>query len=441
MALLFSGIARRAGTMGTKANLRGGVLLGGSRAGEQVRRLNLHEYQSKNLMEKFNVRMQRGAEASTPEEARKVADGIKQASPDAELILKAQVHAGGRGKGHFKENGLKGGVQILNESSEVENLTQKMLGNTLVTKQTGDGGQPCNMVLVNEGLTIDSEKYFAILMDRAHNGPVMVGSSQGGMDIEEVAETNPDAIVSVAVDIVDGVQPEQTLLMAKALGFKDENIEDAQEQMANLYKLMIETDATQVEINPFAEAHYVNGESQVFCVDAKLGFDDNAAYRQKDKYSQRDTSMEDERDVKADEVGVQYIGLDGNIGCMVNGAGLAMATMDIIKLNGGEPANFCDLGGGVNEKQVADAFEIVNSDANVKALLINIFGGIVRCDTVATGIVNAYNSVGLKIPLVVRLEGTNADKAKEIIDAAAIPGLVSAVDLDDAAAKAVAAIN
>jgi|EP00945_MAST-04E_sp_MAST-4E-sp1_P002073 succinyl-CoA synthetase beta subunit len=436
-------IARSAGrvtAVGARSNLQGASFLGGQAVGEQVRRLNLHEYQSKNLMDKFNVRTQRGQEASTPEEAFAVAEGIKKSNPDAELILKAQVHAGGRGKGHFKENGMKGGVQILTEPEEVKDFTGKMLGNTLVTKQTGDAGQPCNMVLVNEGLSITSEKYFAILMDRAFNGPVMVASSEGGMDIEEVAETNPDAIVNEAIDIKLGVQPEQTERLAKALGFAPENMADAQEQMSNLYDLMIASDATQVEINPFAEAHYAGGESQVFCVDAKLGFDDNAEYRQKDIYAQRDTSMEDERDVRADEVGVEYIGLDGNIGCMVNGAGLAMATMDIIKLNGGEPANFCDLGGGVNEKQVADAFEIVNSDSNVKALLINIFGGIVRCDTVATGIVNAYKNVGLSIPLIVRLEGTNSDIAKAIIDEAAIPGLVSAVDLDDAAAKAVAAI-
>ena len=435
MALLLSRI-------GTKQRaLKTLPLIGGNVVGEQVRRLNLHEYQSKIVMDEYNVRTQRGKEADNAADAMKIAEDIKKSNPDAEIILKAQVHAGGRGKGHFKENGLQGGVQILTEPSEVQDLTSQMLGNTLVTKQTGDAGQPCNMVLVNEGLSIDSEKYFAILMDRAHNGPVMVASSEGGMDIEEVAETNPDAIVTEAIDIKLGVQPEQTERIAKALGFAPENIADAQEQMSNLYDLMIGTDAVQVEINPFAEAHYVGGESQVFCVDAKLGFDDNAAYRQKDIYAMRDTSMEDERDVRADEVGVQYIGLDGNIGCMVNGAGLAMATMDIIKLNGGEPANFCDLGGGVNEKQVADAFEIVNSDSNVKALLINIFGGIVRCDTVATGIVNAYKSVGLSIPLVVRLEGTNSDLAKDIIDKAAIPGLLSAADLDDAAAKSVAAIQ
>ena len=415
-------------------------LIGGNVVGEQVRRLNLHEYQSKNVMDKYNVRTQRGKEAGNAADAFAIAQDIKKSNPDAELILKAQVHAGGRGKGHFLENGLKGGVQILTEPSEVQDLTGQMLGNTLVTKQTGDAGQPCNMVLVNEGLSITSEKYFAILMDRAHNGPVMVASSEGGMDIEEVAETNPDAIVTEAIDIKAGVQQEQTERIAKALGFAPENMKDAQEQMSNLYDLMIGTDAVQVEINPFAEANYVGADSQVFCVDAKLGFDDNASYRQKEIYAMRDTSMEDERDVRADEVGVEYIGLDGNIGCMVNGAGLAMATMDIIKLNGGDPANFCDLGGGVNEKQVADAFEIVNSDSNVKALLINIFGGIVRCDTVATGIVNAYQSVGLDMPLIVRLEGTNSDIAKDIIDKAAIPGLISAVDLDDAAAKAVAAI-
>jgi succinyl-CoA synthetase beta subunit len=389
------------------------------------------------------VRTQNGKEASTAAEAKAVADSIKAENPGCELILKAQVHAGGRGKGHFIENGLKGGVQVLMEASEVEDFSQQMLGNTLVTKQTGEEGQPCSLVLVNEGLNIESEKYFAILMDRDYNGPVMVASSEGGMDIEEVAETNPDAIVTEAIDIFAGVQPEQTERLARAMGFREENIAEAQLQMSNMYDMFLGTDATQCEINPFAEGSYVGRDdaSTVFCVDAKLGFDANAEFRHKELFQLRDTSMEDARDVEADEIGVEYIGLDGNIGCMVNGAGLAMGTMDIIKLKGGDPANFCDLGGGVNEAQVSAAFGVVAGDPKVKAVLVNIFGGIVQCDIVAEGIVKAYKNTGSSLPMIVRLEGTNAEIARKVIEEAAIPTLISADNLDDAAIKAVASIQ
>lgn len=408
-----------------------------------IRRFNLHEYQSKDVMDKYGIRTQNGKEASTPAEARAVAESIKATNPGCELILKAQVHAGGRGKGHFKENGMKGGVKVLNEVEEVEDFAGKMIGNTLVTKQTGEEGQKTSLVLINEGLDIESEKYFAILMDREYNGPVMVASSQGGMDIEEVAETSPEAIVTEPIDIFAGVQPEQTERLARAMGFREENIPEAQQQMSNMYDMFLGTDATQVEINPFAEGNYVgrNEKSTVFCVDAKLGFDENAEFRHKDLFSLRDTSMEDARDVEANEIGVEYIGLDGNIGCMVNGAGLAMGTMDIIKLKGGEPANFCDLGGGVNEQQVSAAFGVVSGDPNVKAVLVNIFGGIVQCDIVAEGIVKAYKASDSTLPLIVRLEGTNAEAAREIIKNAAISTLVSAENLDDAAIKAVASIQ
>jgi succinyl-CoA synthetase beta subunit len=423
--------------------LRSGTrLLKPAKQAGQLRRFNLHEYQSKILMDKYGVRTQNGKEAGDAAAARAVAEGIKAENPKCELILKAQVHAGGRGKGHFKETGMKGGVKVLTEVDEVEDFTGQMLGNTLVTKQTGEAGQPVSMVLVNEGLEIESEKYFAILMDRAYNGPCMVASSEGGMDIEEVAETNPDAIVTEAIDIFAGVQPEQTERLARAMGFREENIPEAQAQMSKMYDMFIGEDATQVEINPFAEGKYAGRDeaSTVFCVDAKLGFDQNSEYRHKELFAMRDTSMEDARDVEADEIGVEYIGLDGNIGCMVNGAGLAMGTMDIIKLKGGDPANFCDLGGGVNEQQVSAAFGVVSGDPNVKAILVNIFGGIVQCDIVAEGIVNAYRKSSSELPLVVRLEGTNAERAKEIVEAANIPTLISAENLDDAAIKAVAAI-
>jgi succinyl-CoA synthetase beta subunit len=319
-------------------------------------------------------------------------------------------------------------------------MTSKMLGNTLVTHQTGPEGQLCNTVLVNEGLSIESEKYFAILMDRTHNGPVMVASSQGGMDIEEVAEKSPEAILTEPIDIMLGPQQEQTERLARALGFKEENIGDASQQMSRLYDLFLGTDATQVEINPFAEGHYEGGKTSVFCVDAKLNFDDNAAFRQKDIYAMRDTSMEDPRDVRAEEAGLNYIGLDGNIGCMVNGAGLAMSTMDIINLYGGSPANFLDVGGSASAEQVTEAFKILTSDPKVEGLLVNIFGGIMKCDTIAEGIVIAAKEVGLSIPLVVRLEGTNVEQGKAILESSGIQ-VVTANDLDDAAQKAVKAIS
>lgn len=429
------------------------------RPSAQVRFLNLHEYQSKTVMDKHGVNTQRGcvtslrlpatrrahsrslnsfsAPAFTAAEARKVAEDIKKSSPNADLILKAQIHAGGRGKGSFT-NGLKGGVQVLSTPAEVEEMAAKMLGSTLVTHQTGPSGQPCNTVLINEGISIDNEMYFAILMDRAYNGPVLVASAQGGMDIETVAEETPEAIVKEPVDIVAGLQPAQTLRVAEALGFAKENIPKAQEQMSALYDLFLATDATQVEINPLAEGHYVSEKQTVFCVDAKLNFDDNASFRQKEVYDMRDKSMEDPRDVQAEDAGLNYIGLDGSIGCMVNGAGLAMATMDIIHHHGGKPANFLDVGGGATADMVAEAFRIITSDPEVKTLLVNIFGGIMKCDVIAEGVVQAAKEVGLKIPLVVRLEGTNVDLGKTILNESGID-VITAEDLDDAAVKAVQA--
>ena len=404
-----------------------------------VRNLNLHEYQSKTIMERYGVNVQKGREATTAEGALEAAKWVKEGNPEAEIILKAQIHAGGRGKGTFT-NGMKGGVKICDEPAEVGDFAGQMLGNTLVTHQTGPEGQDVNVVLVNEGISIDSEKYFAILMDRAYNGPVIVASKAGGMDIEEVAEKTPELIISEAVDIEAGLQPEQTKRIAEELGFLPENIPNAQAQMQALYDLFLGTDATQVEINPFAEGSYVNGKSEVFCVDAKLNFDDNAVFRQRDVFDMRDTSMEDERDVAAEAVGLNYIGLDGNIGCMVNGAGLAMATMDIIQLHGGSPANFLDVGGGATASQVTEAFKIITSDKNVKALLVNIFGGIMKCDIIAEGVVEAAKEVGLTIPLVVRLEGTNVERGKEILNESGLD-IVTAENLDDAAIKAVASVN
>lgn len=428
-----SSISRR--SLAPKSNVAINGITGSQRTA--VRHLNLHEYQSKDLMAKYNVRVQKGYMASTPEEALQVADRLVEEKAE-ELILKAQIHAGGRGKGHFT-NGFKGGVKICageTRAADVGEFSKHMFGSHLVTKQTGPEGQLCSKVLVHEGITFDRELYFAILMDRAHNGPVIVASKQGGMDIEEVAEKDPNAIFAQPVDIMEGIQDWQTEKVAKQLGFEGDAIKDAQEQMTNLYNLFIACDATQVEINPLVQTT----DGLVFCVDAKIGFDDNASYRHKDLFALRDTSMEDPREVEASKADLNYVGLDGSIGCMVNGAGLAMATMDIIKLHGGSPANFLDVGGGATEGQVEQAFKLLTSDPNVKGLLVNIFGGIMKCDIIAQGIVNAARNLSLEVPLVVRLEGTNVDKGNEILANSGLP-IITAVDLDDAAIKAVAAIN
>ena len=403
-----------------------------------ARFLNLHEYQAKDLMESFGVQVQKGRMAATPEAALAVARDILAANPRAELVLKAQIHAGGRGKGVFT-SGFKKGVHITTSAEAVRDLSAKMLGGHLVTKQTGAEGQLVGKVLVNEGITIHRELYFAILMDRAHQGPVVVASTQGGMDIEEVAEKNPGAIITVPVDITQGLTEAAATSLAVRLGFEGHLRELASKQFRALYALFVGTDATQVEINPLAVGSVagVPGSDRVFAVDAKLNFDDNASFRQQAIFGQRDKAMEDPRDVAAEEAGLNYIGLDGKIGCMVNGAGLAMATMDIIKLHGGAPANFLDVGGGATAAQVTTAFKILTADPKVKALLVNIFGGIMKCDTIAQGIIQAAKEVGLKMPLVVRLEGTNVELGKKLLRESGL-NIVAAADLDDAAIKAVA---
>jgi succinyl-CoA synthetase beta subunit len=399
-----------------------------------VRNLNLHEYQSIGLLKAHGATVQNGEMAENGDAAKKIADSILSSNPKADLIVKAQIHAGGRGKGHFT-NGYKKGVHILNNSDDVKVSTNNMIGNYLVTKQTGPEGQLCQKVLVNEGIDIIDEKYFAILLDRAHNGAVMVGSRKGGMNIEEVAEESPEEIISIPIDTEKGMTTAQAEEMAQKIGFVDGQIAKAANNMMSLYKLFTTKDATQVEINPMATAT----DGNVYCVDAKLNFDDNASYRQAEIFNMRDVSMEDERDVKAEQAGLNYIGLDGNIGCMVNGAGLAMATMDIIDMYGGSPANFLDVGGGATKEGVSSAFKILNSDPNVKCILVNIFGGIVKCDLIAQGIVDAYKELNLQLPIVVRLAGTNVSIGQEIIKNSQLP-LINASDLNDAADKAVKSI-
>ena len=394
----------------------------------QKRNLNVHEYIGTDLMRENNIAVPNGKVASSADEAKKIYESGELGS---DIVMKAQVLAGGRGKGTFK-NGFQGGVHMCTNADEVHDFASKMLGNSLVTKQTGAEGKPVNKVFLMERLYLRRETYFSILMDRSHNGPVMVGSPDGGMSIEDVAAETPERIFKEAIDIKTGVQDEQVMRMAENMGFAGDEQKQAAEIMKKLYQLFIEKDATLVEINPFAET----SDGQVFVCDSKLNFDDNAEFRQKKVHDYRDRTQEDSREVEAAQYDLNYIGLDGSIGCLVNGAGLAMATMDIIQLHGGSPANFLDVGGGATANQVQKAFEILNADKKVRAILVNIFGGIMRCDVIAQGIVKAAGSIGMGKPVIVRLQGTNVEEARQLIEASGFR-MILADDLDDAATKAV----
>uniref|UniRef100_A0A0G4F164 Succinate--CoA ligase [ADP-forming] subunit beta, mitochondrial n=1 Tax=Chromera velia CCMP2878 TaxID=1169474 RepID=A0A0G4F164_9ALVE len=402
----------------------------------QARRfLNLHEYQSKALLGKFGLNVQKGAVAANATEARQVAERLKTEGAK-DLILKSQILAGGRGKGTLS-SGLKGGVKICATPDEVEGFAKQMVGYKLITHQTGPEGQNVNKVLVHEGVDIVKELYLAIVLDRKYGGPVLIASKEGGMDIEEVAEKNPDAIHLFPVDIVNGMDKSTGLKVADALGFTSEaQKNEVAAQVEKLYKLFCDTDAVQVEINPFA----LTDTGDVYCVDAKINFDDNAAFRQRELFDQEDEDTKDPREAAAEKHALNYIGLDGNIGCLVNGAGLAMATMDIIQLHGGTPANFLDVGGSANKDQVAEAFRILQGDPQVKAILVNIFGGIMKCDTIASGILAAAQAVELKLPLVVRLNGTNVDLGRKILAESDVKCQVID-DLDEAAKAAVATLS
>jgi succinyl-CoA synthetase beta subunit len=391
--------------------------------------MNIHEYQAKQLFERFNVATPRGGPAQTPEEAEKVAIGLN--TPN--LVVKAQIHAGGRGKGTFT-NGFKGGVRLCATPAEARELASKMLGQTLVTHQTGPAGKVVRKVLVVESVGIARELYFAILMDRATGAPVVVASTEGGVEIETVAKEHPEKIIREPVHPLMGLQPFQTLKLGRQLDFQGDQLKAASKLFANLYKLFVSLDCSLVEINPLV----VSKEGQVFALDAKFNFDDNALYRHKEILEMRDLDEEDPREVEASKFGLNYIGLEGNIACLVNGAGLAMATMDIIKHAGGEPANFLDVGGGASEQQVTEAFKILVADRNVKAILVNIFGGIMRCDVIGQGIINAVKAVSLPVPLVVRLEGTNVAMGKKLLEESKLP-IQAASDLAEAARMVVAA--
>jgi succinyl-CoA synthetase beta subunit len=395
------------------------------------RNLNLLEYQSKGLLQDFDVTVQKFRVASNPTDA----EAIPKEFPCKEYVIKAQVLAGGRGKGHF-DNGFKGGVHLTQDPAKVPELVTKMIGHRLITKQTPKEGIPVSKVMVAEAIDITRETYFCILMDRESNGPVLVASPDGGVDIEEVAEKTPERIKKVPVDIHTGVTDEIANDLAAFLGFQGELGKQCAEQIQRLYKVFIDVDCLQLEVNPLAETP----EGLIYTADAKLGFDDNAKFRQKAIFDMEDTTESDPREVEATSFNLNYVQMDGNIGCLVNGAGLAMATMDIIKFYGGEPANFLDVGGSVQEHQVKEAFRIISGDSRVKAILVNVFGGIVNCATIANGVVNACRAIDLKLPLIVRLEGTNVDAAKKILADSGLP-IQSATDLDDAAKKAVASLN
>ena len=393
--------------------------------------MNIHEYQARELFEKFGVATTKGAVASTPDEAAAVAQKLGT----KEFVVKAQIHAGGRGKGTFK-NGFKGGVHITDSVEKVRELASQMLGQTLVTHQTGPEGKQVNKVLIAEPATIAKELYFAILLDRASGAPVIIASTEGGVDIEHVAEHTPEKIFREPIHPTLGLQGFQTRKIAKALGLSGKQIAAASKLFSAMFKLFLARDCSQIEVNPLV----ITKTGELLALDAKFNFDDNALYRQPEILALRDKSEEDPREVAASEFNLNYIGLDGNIACLVNGAGLAMATMDIIQHAGGKPANFLDVGGGASKDQVTAAFKIILSDPNVQGILVNIFGGIMDCNIIATGILAAAKETSLNIPLVVRLEGNNVEAGKKTLAESGL-AVISANDLDDAAKKIVAAVK
>jgi succinyl-CoA synthetase beta subunit len=393
--------------------------------------MNIHEYQAKELLQKFDVATTRGRVAATLDEAEQIARELG----DIDIVVKAQIHAGGRGKGSFK-NGFKGGVHVRKTPDEVRDVAAKMLGQILVTHQTGPDGRKVNKVLVAESADIAREIYFAVLLDRATAAPVIVASTEGGVEIESVAAKSPEKIIREPINPLAGLRPYQARKLTKQLGFESSQLKNASKLFEGLYRTFIAYDCSMVEVNPLV----VTNKGEVLALDAKFNFDDNALYRHPEIVAMRDVAEEDPREVAASKHGLNYIGLDGNIACLVNGAGLAMATMDIIKFYGGEPANFLDVGGGATEEQVTEAFKILIADKKVKAILVNIFGGIMKVDIIAQGIINAAKTVKLSVPLVVRLEGTNVERGKQLLKESGIE-LIAADDLADAAQKVVAAAN
>ena len=396
--------------------------------------MNLHEYQAKELLAKYGIGIPAGHAALTIEEA---VEGAKKL-PGPLYIVKAQIHAGGRGKGKFKELGpdAKGGVRLSRSLEEVEANAKEMLGNTLVTIQTGDAGKQVNRLYVTDGVDIAKEYYLSMLVDRATGRVAMIVSTEGGMDIEEVAHSTPEKITTITIDPAEGFQAHHGRAVAFALKLEGDLNKQAQKLAGQLYTAFNDLDCEMLEINPLVET--VDGKLLV--LDTKMSLDGNALFRHPDVAALRDETEEDPAEVEASKYDLAYIKLDGNIGCMVNGAGLAMATMDIIKLNGAFPANFLDVGGGATKEKVTEAFKIILSDPAVEGILVNIFGGIMKCDVIANGIVQAAKDVNLSVPLVVRLEGTNVDEGKAILNGSGL-AIVSADDLGDAARKIVAEVK
>ncbi|MGB0497398.1 MAG: ADP-forming succinate--CoA ligase subunit beta [Rubricella sp.] len=396
--------------------------------------MNIHEYQAKQLLKQYGAPVSDGRAVLKAEEAKTAAGEL-----DGPLwVVKAQIHAGGRGKGKFKEEsaGEKGGVRLAKSVEEAAEEAQKMLGRTLVTHQTGPAGKQVNRIYIEDGSDIERELYLSLLVDRGTSRISFVCSTEGGMDIEEVAAETPEKILSFSVDPASGLSGFHGRKVAFALGLEGAQVKQCVKLISQIYKLFVEKDLEMLEINPLI----VTDKGDLKCLDCKMGFDGNALYRHPDIMALRDETEEDPKELAASKYDLNYIALDGEIGCMVNGAGLAMATMDIIKLYGSEPANFLDVGGGATKEKVTEAFKIITSDDNVKGILVNIFGGIMRCDVIAEGVIAAVQEVGLKVPLVVRLEGTNVEKGKEIINTSGLD-VIAADNLADAAEKIVKAVK
>ena len=386
--------------------------------------MNIHEHQAKELLRGFGVAVPKGMGAFTVDEA---VSAAKKLGGDV-AVVKAQIHAGGRGKA--------GGVKVVTSAVEVKTEAQRILGSTLVTHQTGPAGKEVQRLYIEEGCDIATELYLSMLVDRSSSQVTIIASTEGGMDIEAVAAETPERILTISIDPATGLKPHHIRSVANALKLTGTTAKQASGFLSGIYSTFTELDASLVEINPLV----VTSSGDLLALDAKMSFDDNALFRQKDVLALRDLTEEDEREVKASEFDLNYIKLDGTIGCMVNGAGLAMATMDIIKLEGGEPANFLDVGGSATTERVTEAFKIILSDKNVEGILVNIFGGIMRCDVIAEGVVEAARTLGLTKPLVVRLEGTNVEKGKQIMGESGL-AIISADNLGDAAKKIVAAVK